>query len=86
MYAIDIQGLTKTYPNGVQALKSIDLHIKSGDFFALLGINGAGKSTTIGLLTTLLKKTSGKVFIQQLDLEQYPEQAKRFLGVVPSRI
>ena len=54
MYAIDIQGLTKTYPNGVQALKSIDLHIKSG-IFALLGINGAGKSTMIGLLTTLLK-------------------------------
>ena len=50
MHALDIQQLRKTYANGVEALKGIDLTVKNGDFFALLGANGAGKSTTIGLI------------------------------------
>lgn len=86
MYALDIKQLSKTYANGVQALKGIDLTIKNGDFFALLGANGAGKSTTIGLITTLLKKTSGNIKIHGYDLEKYPEQAKSCLGLVPQEI
>ncbi len=83
MYALEIRQLRKTYANGIEALKGIDLTVKHGDFFALLGANGAGKSTTIGLITTLLKKTSGKIAINGHDLDQNPSAAKSCLGLVP---
>lgn len=86
MYALEIQQLRKTYANGVEALKGIDLKVKTGDFFALLGANGAGKSTTIGLITTLLTKTSGSIRIDGFDLEKQPERAKSCLGLVPQEI
>ena len=86
MNALDIKQLSKTYANGVQALKGIDLTIKNGDFFALLGANGAGKSTTIGLITTLLNKTSGSISICGYDLYDEPEKAKSCLGLVPQEI
>lgn len=86
MHALDIKQLSKTYANGVQALKGIDLTIKTGDFFALLGANGAGKSTTIGLITTLLNKTSGSISIHGYDLDTQAEQAKSCLGLVPQEI
>ncbi len=73
----------KTYQNGVQALKDIDLTVESGDFFALLGANGAGKSTTIGLITTLLVKTSGSIKILGYDLDTQTTLAKNALGLVP---
>ncbi|HHF7346459.1 TPA: ABC transporter ATP-binding protein [Legionella feeleii] len=83
MYALEINQLRKTYANGVEALKGIDLRVKAGDFFALLGANGAGKSTTIGLITTLLTKTSGSIHIYGHDLDEKPELAKSCLGLVP---
>ena len=83
MYALEIQQLRKTYANGVEALKGIDLNVKTGDFFALLG---AGKSTTIGLITTLLTKTSGSIHINGYDLDKQPERAKSCLGLVPQEI
>jgi ABC-2 type transport system ATP-binding protein len=86
MYALDIEQLSKTYANGVEALKGIDLKVKEGDFFALLGANGAGKSTTIGLITTLVNKTSGNIRIHGHDLDNEPEKAKSCLGLVPQEV
>ncbi|BCA94067.1 ABC transporter ATP-binding protein [Legionella antarctica] len=86
MYALDIKQLSKTYANGVDAVKSIDLKVKTGDFFALLGANGAGKSTTIGLITTLVNKTSGSICIHGYDLDNEPEKAKSCLGLVPQEV
>jgi ABC-2 type transport system ATP-binding protein len=83
MHALDIHQLRKTYANGVEALKGIDLSVKQGDFFALLGANGAGKSTTIGLITTLLTKTSGSIRINGYDLDTQAQEAKSCLGLVP---
>lgn len=83
MYALEIKKLRKIYGNGVEALRGIDLTVKQGDFFALLGANGAGKSTTIGLITTLLTKTSGTIHICGYDLETKTEMAKACLGLVP---
>ncbi len=83
MNALEINQLYKTYANGIEALKGIDLTVQQGDFFALLGANGAGKSTTIGLITTLLTKTSGQIRINGHDLDQHPEAAKTSLGLVP---
>lgn len=86
MHALDIRQLRKTYANGIEALKGIDLSVKHGDFFALLGANGAGKSTTIGLITTLLKKTSGTIAINGYDLDEQPCEAKSCLGLVPQEV
>lgn len=83
MDALNIHQLRKIYSNGIEALKGIDLSVSKGDFFALLGANGAGKSTTIGLITSLLTKTSGKIIINGFDLDKQPEQAKSSLGLVP---
>ena len=81
--ALEIRDLKKTYKNGFEALKGIDLRIKKGDFLALLGPNGAGKSTTIGIICSLINKTSGQITIQGYDLEKFPLQAKQNLGIVP---
>lgn len=86
MYALEINQLRKTYKNGVEALKGIDLSVESGDFFALLGVNGAGKSTTIGLITTLLMKTSGSIRIHGHDLDTHPDLAKACIGLVPQEV
>ena len=83
MLALDIQNLTKTYSNGVQALKGINLSVAQGDFYALLGSNGAGKSTTIGIVSSLVNKTSGTVNIFGYDLDQQRSQAKAQIGLVP---
>lgn len=61
MYAIQVQNAVKQYKNGIQALDGLNLSVKSGEIFSLLGKNGAGKSTLIKLLTTYLKPTSGKI-------------------------
>ncbi|MDE1920969.1 MAG: ABC transporter ATP-binding protein [Candidatus Omnitrophica bacterium] len=83
MNAICIKGLVKTYRTGTQALKGVDLSIADGDFFALLGANGAGKTTIIGILTGLVTKTGGKVEIFGHDIDTDFEAAKKSIGVVP---
>src|SRR3990167_3678298 len=82
-YALSAQQLTKVYANGMTALKAIDLNVAKGDFFALLGPNVAGKSTTIGIICSLVKKTSGKVFIFGHDIDTESAKAKSLIGVVP---
>ena len=65
---LKIQDLTKTYPNGFQAVNGINLKMYNGQIFALLGHNGAGKSTTISMLTGLLSRTTGNARIFESDL------------------
>jgi ABC-2 type transport system ATP-binding protein len=57
--AVEVAGLSKTYPGGVEAVKAIDFTVAPGEVFGLLGPNGAGKSTTTGMLTTTISPTSG---------------------------
>ena len=83
MHALELKDLKKTYANGFKALKGINLKIEQGDFFALLGANGAGKSTTIGLISHLIQKTSGEIIIPGHNLDKDPFRAKQSLGVVP---
>lgn len=83
MTAITIFDLHKTYANSFYALKGINLSIDEGDFFALLGTNGAGKSTTINIMTTLTNPTSGSVEILGHDIKKNPWEAKRMVGLVP---
>ncbi|MGQ0286211.1 ABC transporter ATP-binding protein [Pasteurellaceae bacterium 22721_9_1] len=83
MFALEIIGLTKCYKNGVQALQGIDLVVNQGDFYALLGHNGAGKSTTIGIISSLVNKTSGQVKVFDYDLDTELNQVKQQIGLVP---
>ena len=83
MNALEITNLTKIYHNGFQALKGITLSVEKGDFFALLGANGAGKSTTIGIITSLVNKTSGQVKVFDHDLDREPNDVKSCIGLVP---
>jgi ABC-2 type transport system ATP-binding protein len=86
MNALSIQNLRKTYQNGFEALKGIDLEVKQGDFFALLGANGAGKSTAIGIISSLVNASSGTVKIFGYDVNTQRDLAKGCLGLVPQEI
>lgn len=82
-YALEIEGLVKSYNSGFQALKGIDLQVREGDFFALLGPNGAGKSTTLGIVSSLVNKSGGQVRVFGHDIDTDVSAAKLNLGVVP---
>ena len=81
--ALAISNLQKTYRSGLVALKGIDLEVEQGDFFALLGRNGAGKSTVIGIICSLVNKSAGTVAVFDADIDRNFALAKSYLGVVP---
>ena len=83
---ISIQGLTKTYASGFQALKSIDLTIQRGEIFALLGPNGAGKTSLIGIVCGLVKPSGGIVTVDGHDVEQDFRAARALIGLVPQEL
>ena len=82
-YALAILSLHNTYQTGVPALKAFHLPVPQGAFFALLGPKGAGKSTVIGIISSLINKTSGTVRIFDVDINENFPRAKSFIGVVP---
>ncbi|MCX7545603.1 ABC transporter ATP-binding protein [Marinicella gelatinilytica] len=82
-YAIEVNNLVKTYDDGTQALKGIDLKVDAGQIFALLGPNGAGKSTLIGIVSSLVNKTSGTVTVFGKDLDKDRQAVKSMIGLVP---
>jgi ABC-2 type transport system ATP-binding protein len=86
MNALSVRSLTKTYKNGVEALKGIDLDVEEGDFFALLGPSGAGKTTLIGIVTSLVNKSGGEASVFGHDIDRELEIAKACIGVVPQEI
>ena len=84
---IEVSGLTKKYASSNSfALDHIDLTIESGSIFGLLGPNGAGKSTFINILSGLTKKSSGKVKVCGIDLDENPKTVRGNIGVVPQEI
>src|SRR5690606_17630311 len=86
MHALSIRNLTKTYPNGVQALKGIDFDVEAGDFYALLGPNGDGKTAATGIVCSLATETGGKVEVFAHDIDRELEAAKSCIGLVPQEI
>ena len=81
MDAIKIENLVKKYGK-VKAVNNISLEVKRGECFAFLGVNGAGKSTTISVICGLNQKDSGKVFIDNVDIDANPSLIKKKIGVV----
>jgi ABC-2 type transport system ATP-binding protein len=80
--AIDTTALTRRFGD-FAAVDNVNLRIEAGQFFGFLGTNGAGKSTTIKMLTGLLAPTSGSIRILGEDLEANSADIKRQIGVVP---
>lgn len=80
--AISARGLTRTFDT-FTAVNGINLDVAPGQFFGFLGRNGAGKSTTIKMLTGLLAPTAGTIHILGQDLFANPVEVKRTIGVVP---
>jgi len=80
--AIEVVGLRKTYPSGVEAVRGIDFTVEPGEVFGLLGPNGAGKSTTIGMLTTTIVPTAGTAKLAGFDVVREPIAARQVSSVV----
>lgn len=80
-YSLEIEHLVKKYGSLV-AVNDISLKVPKGAFFAFLGINGAGKSTTINVICSILKKDGGKVFVDGKDLDTEFDSIKNEIGVV----
>lgn len=77
---ISVQDLVKNYGQ-FEAVKGISFDVHEGEIFGLLGPNGAGKSTTLEIIETLREKTSGKVFVDGIDLDKQPGEIKKIIGV-----
>lgn len=78
---IEIENLSKSFKD-VKAVSDLSFSVKKGELFAFLGINGAGKSTTISIICNQLKKDSGKIVIDGVDIDKNSESINSKLGVV----
>jgi ABC-type multidrug transport system ATPase subunit len=82
MTKILVENLRKSYDGNILAVDGISFEVSAGSLFALLGKNGAGKSTTINILCTILKKDAGRVLLDGIDLDRDPESIKKKIGIV----
>jgi ABC-2 type transport system ATP-binding protein len=83
---IAIQGLTKTYADGFQALKAVDLEIDQGEIFGLLGPNGAGKTTLINIVCGIVNPTHGSVLANGNDIISEFRKTRSVIGLVPQEL
>ena len=83
---IDIQNLSKSYDDGFQALKNIDLKIEKGEIFALLGPNGAGKTTLISIICGIVNATEGSVQVAGFDIKRDFRETRSRIGLVPQEL
>ncbi len=86
MSLLKINALTKSYENGFQALKSVDLEVREGEILALLGPNGAGKTSLISATCGLTNITSGTITVGGYDVVKQPLEARRQISLVPQEI
>ncbi len=78
---IEINNLSKSFGD-IKAVQDLSFRVKEGELFAFLGVNGAGKSTTINIMCAQLSKDSGSIIINGNDLDRSADQIKKDLGVV----
>ncbi len=81
-----IQNLSKTYPNGTQALKNVSFDVKDGEFMVVIGLSGSGKSTLLRCINRLIDPTEGKILWDDVDITAAPpgelRQIRRKIGMV----
>lgn len=82
MYSIETKKLTKKFKDKI-AVNEIDLNIKQGELFALLGVNGAGKTTIIKMVSGLILPTSGEIIIENINMKKDVFKIKEILNVSP---
>ena len=78
--SIQVKGLQKSYKE-LNVLKGVDLEVEKGSIFALLGSNGAGKTTIVKILTTLLKQDSGNVTVNGFDVSSKPGNVRESISL-----
>ena len=78
---IEIDNLHKAFKE-VKAVDGISFKVKEGELFSFLGVNGAGKSTTINIISGVLNKDSGKVSVCGYDIDERPNEIKSKIGIV----
>ena len=83
---ISINNLSKTYDNGFNALKTVNLEIKKGEIFAMLGPNGAGKTTLISIICGIVKPSGGKVTVDGFDIINDYRETRSKIGLVPQEL
>ena len=81
---IRLEKLTKRFKQ-VTAVESVSLRVAPGEIYGFLGPNGAGKTTTIKMLAGIMRPTSGRIFIDELELEKHPLEVKARVGFIPDR-
>ena len=83
--AIQTKGINKKYrnQNGRAALTDLDLSVKKGSLFGIIGSDGAGKTTLLRILSTVLQASSGSAFLAGLDVRKQPEDIRKILGYMP---
>ena len=83
---LSVSNLSKTYPSGLQALKTVSLDIERGEIFALLGPNGAGKTTLISIVCGIVTATTGTVTVGGHDIVERYREARSTIGLVPQEL
>lgn len=78
---IEIENLKKSFKD-VKAVDGVSFKVKEGELFSFLGVNGAGKSTTINIISGILNKDSGKVKVCGFDIDEYGDAIKNKIGIV----
>lgn len=82
---LSANNLTKKFGE-FKALNSLNLNVKKGDIFCLLGANGAGKSTTINLFLNFIEPSSGAAYINNFDVTKHPQETKKLLSYIPENL
>ena len=82
MEAIQTHALTKRYKE-ITAVEALELDVRQGELFSLLGVNGAGKTTAIKMLSCLTRPTKGDALVDGYSVTREPERVKRIIGVSP---
>jgi ABC-2 type transport system ATP-binding protein len=83
---LEARNLSKTYPNGVRALDSLDLVVPDGHLCCLMGPNGAGKSTTINLFLDYIEPTAGVALVDGINAHSDPLESRRRVAYIPEQV
>ncbi len=79
---LEVQGLRKSYGK-LEAVKGIDFHVRAGEVFAIIGPTGAGKTTTIRIVATILKASGGGAVIDGIDVSEDPDRVREIISYLP---
>ena len=80
---LHVENLRKTFSDGLLAVRGVNVKMYSGQIFALLGHNGAGKTTIISMLTGLIKRSKGSARCYNVDVFEQMDDVREFMGVCP---